>query len=157
MNNLQHNNRTIHVLLAEDNLLLQYVIKQMLRKRGFKVSVVKNGKQAVENLKEHPVDIVLMAAVATCMAGGLELFFTPAQVDIFLSFFLLLIFSWFTYRFVDVISGIAAFICLLVFVFNVYTSLGEFTIFSFPFVLMALTALAYFFSKGKTKQNSYFI
>lgn len=69
MNNLQHDNHIIHVLLAEDNLLLQYVIKQMLRKRGFKVSVVKNGKQAVENLKEHPVDIILMAINMPVMDG----------------------------------------------------------------------------------------
>ena len=110
-----------------------------------------------KNHKDSGVDIVLMAAVATCMAGGLELFFTPSQEDIFLSFFLLLIFSWFTYRFVDVISGIAAFLSLLVFVFNTYTALGEFTIFSFPFVLMAISALSYYVSEKKTKQNSYFI
>ncbi len=110
-----------------------------------------------KNHKDSGVDIVLMAAVATCMAGGLELFFSPAQEDIFLSFLLLLIFSWFTYRFVNVISGLAAFLCLLVFVFNTYTALGEFTIFSFPFVLMGLTAFTYYFSENKTKQNSYFV
>jgi CheY-like chemotaxis protein len=51
----------IHVLLAEDNLLLQQAMKIVLAQKGFKVSVAKNGKQAVESMKEHQFDVVLMA------------------------------------------------------------------------------------------------
>jgi len=51
----------LHVLLAEDNLLLQQAIRIVLLQRGFKVSVAKNGKQAVELMQQHQVDIVLMA------------------------------------------------------------------------------------------------
>ncbi len=69
MDNLEDGHRTIHVLVAEDNLLLQYVIKQMLLKKGFKVSVVKNGQLALDYLKEHPVDIILMAINMPVMDG----------------------------------------------------------------------------------------
>ncbi len=51
----------IYVLLAEDNLLLQEAIKMVLAKKDFTVYVAKNGKQAVEQMKQHPIDIVLMA------------------------------------------------------------------------------------------------
>jgi two-component system, sensor histidine kinase len=69
MNNLPGNsnnffssdNPSIHVLLAEDNLLLQEAMKIVLTKKGFSVYVAKNGKQAVEQMKLHPIDIVLMA------------------------------------------------------------------------------------------------
>ncbi len=58
-----------HVLLAEDNLLLQQAIKIVLLQKGFKVSVVKNGRQAVEHLKEQQIDIVLMAIHMPVMDG----------------------------------------------------------------------------------------
>jgi two-component system, sensor histidine kinase len=69
MDNFQDGNRTIHVLVAEDNLLLQYVIKQMLLKKGFNVSVVKNGQLALAYLNEHTVDVVLMAINMPVMDG----------------------------------------------------------------------------------------
>jgi two-component system, sensor histidine kinase len=59
----------LHVLLAEDNLLLQQAIKIVLIQKGFKVSVAKNGKQAVEVLKQHQLDIVLMAINMPLMDG----------------------------------------------------------------------------------------
>lgn len=51
----------LHVLLAEDNLLLQQAMKIMLTQRGFRVSVVKNGQQAVEMMKKQQIDLLLMA------------------------------------------------------------------------------------------------
>jgi two-component system, sensor histidine kinase len=60
---------SLHVLLAEDNLLLQQAIKIVLIQKGFKVSVAKNGKQAVEVLKQHQLDIVLMAINMPLMDG----------------------------------------------------------------------------------------
>jgi len=51
----------LHVLLAEDNLLLQQAIRIVLQQRGFKVSVAKNGQQAVQLIQQQQVDIVLMA------------------------------------------------------------------------------------------------
>jgi two-component system, sensor histidine kinase len=69
MDNLQDGHHSIHVLVAEDNLLLQYVIKQMLLKKGFKVSVVKNGQLALAYLNENAVDVVLMAINMPVMDG----------------------------------------------------------------------------------------
>lgn len=59
----------LHVLLAEDNLLLQQAIRIVLLQKGFKVSAVKNGKQAVEILKQQQIDIVLMAINMPVMDG----------------------------------------------------------------------------------------
>lgn len=59
----------IHILLAEDNLLLQQAIRIVLLQKGFKVSVAQNGKQAVEALQQHQVDIVLMAINMPLMDG----------------------------------------------------------------------------------------
>jgi len=62
-------NHPIHVLLAEDNLLLQQAMRIVLVQRGFKVSVAKNGVQAVDSLKEQQIDIVLMAINMPVMNG----------------------------------------------------------------------------------------
>ena len=62
-------NASISVLLAEDNLLLQAAMKIVLVKKGFTVYVAKNGKQAVEQMKLHPIDIVLMAINMPEMSG----------------------------------------------------------------------------------------
>ncbi|MGB4774185.1 MAG: response regulator [Daejeonella sp.] len=76
MNSLPANNSSspvtshpLHVLLAEDNLLLQQAIRIVLVQRGFKVTVVKNGKQAVEMMQQHQMDIVLMAINMPLMDG----------------------------------------------------------------------------------------
>lgn len=62
-------NHPIHVLLAEDNLLLQQAMRIVLVQKGFKVSVAKNGKQAIEVLQQQQVDIVLMAINMPVMDG----------------------------------------------------------------------------------------
>ncbi len=59
----------LHVLLAEDNLLLQQAMRIVLQQKGFKVSVAKNGQLAVEILKQHHIDIVLMAINMPVMDG----------------------------------------------------------------------------------------
>jgi two-component system, sensor histidine kinase len=68
-NSLPVSNHVLHVLLAEDNLLLQQAMKIVLQHKGFKVSVAKNGKQAVEVLQQHQIDIVLMAINMPLMDG----------------------------------------------------------------------------------------
>ena len=77
MNNLPGDNNNpspvsshqLHVLLAEDNLLLQQAMRIVLQQKGFKVSVAKNGQEAVEALKQHQIDIVLMAINMPVMDG----------------------------------------------------------------------------------------
>ncbi len=60
---------TFHVLLAEDNLLLQQALRIVLQQKGFKVSVARNGKIAIDVLKQHQIDVVLMAINMPIMDG----------------------------------------------------------------------------------------
>ncbi|MCC2638082.1 MAG: hybrid sensor histidine kinase/response regulator [Moraxellaceae bacterium] len=50
----------LHVLLAEDTPTNQEVARAMLRQLGCMVSVVSDGRAAVEAFRRHPPDIVLM-------------------------------------------------------------------------------------------------
>ena len=48
------------ILLVEDNLINQKVALKMLENFGFQAGAAANGKEALERLKQHPYDIVLM-------------------------------------------------------------------------------------------------
>ncbi|MVN21383.1 hybrid sensor histidine kinase/response regulator [Mucilaginibacter arboris] len=50
----------MQILVAEDNLINQHVINQMLKKLGYQAGVVNNGKEAVETLSKKFFDLVLM-------------------------------------------------------------------------------------------------
>jgi hypothetical protein len=50
----------IHVLLVEDKLVNQKVVKLMLQNFGCQVTVAKNGEEAVELFRENEFDLVLM-------------------------------------------------------------------------------------------------
>jgi signal transduction histidine kinase/DNA-binding response OmpR family regulator len=52
-----HRNR---ILLAEDNLVNQKLALRLLEKRGFEVTVVGNGRAAVEAAEKGPFDVILM-------------------------------------------------------------------------------------------------
>jgi CheY-like chemotaxis protein len=49
-----------HILLAEDNLSGQKVIRQMLKKLGYRSDVSANGREALQALERQHYDIVLM-------------------------------------------------------------------------------------------------
>jgi len=48
------------ILIAEDNVMNQLLIKHLLRSRGYKFDLVINGAEAVETLKRQSYDLVLM-------------------------------------------------------------------------------------------------
>lgn len=50
----------MHILIAEDDLDMQKILRLYLQKDGFEVSVVPNGKEAIDFLSERQVDLVLM-------------------------------------------------------------------------------------------------
>lgn len=52
--------RTLRILLAEDNLVNQKLATRMLEKRNHTVTVVSNGRDALAALDNHPFDLVLM-------------------------------------------------------------------------------------------------
>lgn len=44
----------VHILIAEDNMVNQLLMRKIVEKIGFKVDVVSNGVEVLENLKESP-------------------------------------------------------------------------------------------------------
>ena len=54
------NNNTCKILVAEDNIMNQHLIKHLLKTWGFEFDIVFNGIQAVEALKKQKYDMVLM-------------------------------------------------------------------------------------------------
>jgi PAS domain S-box-containing protein len=57
---LREARRQISVLLAEDNVINRELAVRLLTKRGHKVTVVENGKQAVAAMQTKTFDVVLM-------------------------------------------------------------------------------------------------
>ncbi|MCH5374659.1 MAG: response regulator, partial [Planctomycetes bacterium] len=50
----------LHVLLTEDNAVNQKLAMRLLEKRGHSVTVTTNGREALEALRHHDFDVVLM-------------------------------------------------------------------------------------------------
>ena len=61
--------RPIKVLVAEDTVVNQRVVMRMLTKRGHSVTVVSDGREAVEALEREPFDLVLMDVQMPVMGG----------------------------------------------------------------------------------------
>jgi PAS domain S-box-containing protein len=57
---LDKSERSLHILLAEDDAVNQKMVVRMLQKRGHTVAVAKNGKEALAALEKEAFDIVLM-------------------------------------------------------------------------------------------------
>ncbi|MCP4149297.1 MAG: response regulator, partial [bacterium] len=73
---LKENRRKFNILVAEDNRINQKLIKSILEKRDSTVTLVSNGKEAVERFAEEPFDIILMDIQMPEMDG------TEATVEI---------------------------------------------------------------------------
>lgn len=48
----------MHILIAEDNLDMQKILKLSLQKDGFEVGIVSNGRDAIDFLSENQTDLV---------------------------------------------------------------------------------------------------
>jgi len=51
---------SLRILVAEDNAVNQKLVARLLEKRGHKVNVVANGREAVDSLDQNSFDLVLM-------------------------------------------------------------------------------------------------
>jgi signal transduction histidine kinase/CheY-like chemotaxis protein len=61
--------RRLHVLLAEDNPVNQRLAASLLERRGHKVAIAGNGREAVEAIQRQPFDVVLMDVQMPEMGG----------------------------------------------------------------------------------------
>src|SRR3954470_22906939 len=61
--------RRLHVLLAEDNAVNQRLAASLLERRGHKVTIATNGREAVTAVSASPFDVVLMDVQMPEMAG----------------------------------------------------------------------------------------
>lgn len=60
MDKAKREEQDVHILIAEDDLDMQKILRLYLQKEGFEVGVVSNGREAVEYLSEHKVDVVIL-------------------------------------------------------------------------------------------------
>jgi len=61
--------RRLHVLLAEDNAVNQRLAANLLERRGHKVTIATNGREAVAAVTAQPFDVVLMDVQMPEMGG----------------------------------------------------------------------------------------
>ncbi len=59
----------LYVLVAEDGLVNQKLVRELLRRLGHRVTIVTNGQDAVETYLAEPIDIVLMDVQMPGMDG----------------------------------------------------------------------------------------
>ncbi len=94
------------------------------------------------------VDNVLMALAPIFFIAGIG--FETHNAETVLSFLALLCCVWLTLRFADSFFAVAAVLSLFVFIFNLYVGLGEFTISTYPYILIILAAATYWIARSRS-------
>jgi CheY-like chemotaxis protein len=61
--------RRLSVLLAEDNVVNQRLAASLLERRGHRITIAANGREAIETLAQRPFDVVLMDVQMPVMGG----------------------------------------------------------------------------------------
>jgi CheY-like chemotaxis protein/HPt (histidine-containing phosphotransfer) domain-containing protein len=61
--------RRLHVLLAEDNTVNQRLAASLLERRGHRVTIAANGREALSALERLPIDVILMDVQMPEMGG----------------------------------------------------------------------------------------
>src|SRR5262249_30564629 len=61
--------RSLHILLAEDNVINQHVAVRLLQKLGHTVTVARNGKEALTAVEHEHFDVILMDVQMPEMGG----------------------------------------------------------------------------------------
>src|SRR5439155_96877 len=64
--------RRLHVLLAEDNAVNQRLAASLLERRGHRVTIAANGREALAALDREPVDAILMDVQMPKMRRGIS-------------------------------------------------------------------------------------
>ncbi|MCY6960041.1 response regulator [Clostridium brassicae] len=64
-----NSDKEIKILVAEDNLVNQMVIGELIKMRGWNRQIVNNGKEAIEALKKEKYDLILMDISMPIMDG----------------------------------------------------------------------------------------
>jgi len=62
-------NETLHVLIVEDNKINQMITKKVLEKKKIQCTIIDNGKDAVEAVKNNNFDLILMDVHMPEMSG----------------------------------------------------------------------------------------
>jgi signal transduction histidine kinase/CheY-like chemotaxis protein len=65
----QKSEKSLYILLAEDNVMNQRLANIILTKRGHRVDIVENGRQALDMLRDKNYDLVLMDCQMPIMDG----------------------------------------------------------------------------------------
>jgi signal transduction histidine kinase/ActR/RegA family two-component response regulator len=67
---IEHTEGSYRILVAEDNKINQVVTKNLLKKHGYLYTVVENGKEALQEVKNNQYDLILMDINMPVMNGN---------------------------------------------------------------------------------------
>jgi CheY-like chemotaxis protein len=70
-----------HLLVVDDELILREIASEILGEHGYRVHAVASGEEAVEFIKENPVDLVLLDMIMEPGINGRETYVELLRID----------------------------------------------------------------------------